>query len=164
MNERPLKIRRRRLTRFVGATIRRAGDCMSWRLVTLTLIRAANTEPLKASCKVSNVSFKIRVSLKFERHLFAALDRLGAGDASQSTGHVSVRMQHDVTLKPCAKFIKTVFLKAAHALSGAESVANPLFRSLYLPQTIARCAQYQCRWIAESSFNSFIAGQQLPFR
>jgi hypothetical protein len=105
MNERPLKIRGRRLARFVGENNRRSGDCMSWRLVTLKLIRAANTEPLRTACKVSNASLKIA------RYLFAAL-----------------------------------------------------FRSFYPPQTIVRCPRYAHRWITQFSFNSFMAGQQLPFR
>ena len=103
MNERPLEVPRRQLTRFVGATNLRSGDCLSWLLVTLKVIRAA--------CKLSHVSFKFRASLKIKQYLFAAL-----------------------------------------------------FRSFYLPQAIARCAQYQCRRIAESSFSSFMASQQLPFR
>jgi len=103
MNKPTVKIRRRRLTRFIGATNRRSGHCLSSWLVTLKLIRAA--------CKISHLSSGIRASLTIDRYLFAVP-----------------------------------------------------FRRFYLPQTIARCARLQCRRIAESSFNNFMANQQLPFR
>jgi hypothetical protein len=160
---RTTKTRGQRLAGFTdainqGAINRRVGVYVSWLIVAMTPIGAADTASRQGFGANSDAFPEIQWVL------FAALFLLAVACALQRKQHVRVALRQCVKLRPDPNDNIPAALKAAQECHKKYCAVNPVMPRFSQSRKIFRYAQFHPYRVPEIAFSNFMAGQQLPFR
>lgn len=141
-----------------GAINRRIGVYVSWLILAMTLISAANAVSRNAFSVSSNAFPEIQWVL------FSALLLLALVCALHRKQHVRVDIRQSVNLRPSPNDSIPATRNGVPDRYENACATKPMLRRAYQSGKFFPCAQIRRYLIAEASFSNFMVGQRLPFR
>lgn len=141
-----------------GAINRRVGVYVSWLILAMTLISAANAVSRNAFSVSSNAFPEIQWVL------FSALLLLALVCALHRKQHVRVDIRQSVNLRPSPNDSIPATRNGVPDRYENACATKPMLRRAYQSGKFFPCAQIRRYLIAEASFSNFMVGQRLPFR